>query len=68
MRGRDTATAILNRSIDYKNMIGNEKYYINFYSVNKLMYFVYCEYLKQKRKFFNYGIRKNNSRFIRAFI
>lgn len=48
MRGRDIATAIINRSIDYKNMTGNEKYYSNFYSVNKLMYFAYCEYLKQK--------------------
>ena len=47
MRGKDITTAIINRSIDYKNMTGNEKYYSNFYSVNKLMYFAYCEYLKQ---------------------
>jgi uncharacterized phage-associated protein len=48
MRGKDIATAIINRSIDYKNMTGNEKYYSNFYSVNKLMYFAYCKYLKEK--------------------
>jgi len=47
MRGKDIATAIINRSIDYKNMTGNEKYYTNFYSVNKLMYLAHCEYLKK---------------------
>ena len=47
MRGKDIATAIINRSIDYKNMTGNKKYYASFYSVNKLMYLAHCEFLKQ---------------------
>ena len=50
MRGKDIATAIINRSIDYKNKTGDERYYNNFYCVNKLMYFAHCEYLKQNKE------------------
>ena len=47
MRGRDICTYIVNKSIEYRNIYNDDSFYTTFYSVNKLMYYAHCEYLKQ---------------------